>query len=234
VRRGQEIEASCKGKEAIAAFEEDRSQWLALFLKAYQRHLGAQLASAVSEPVEKIAWLHENSSPYSINGDVLRDIFDAYRLLRFDHQYGYAVYKLESTPKEPFWRFLKWPPSVQRAALSGLSSSCFIGALILSALLVCADLFAFSDPVELYLRTAAIVVAIFGAALRTIQEGLGLEGETERYREYRERVSRLYDLFKHTSDEKQRLKLMEEVEIASVQEMQDFLRIHQRARFVLE
>lgn len=233
VRRGREIEASCKGEEAIAAFQENRDHWLAHFLKGYQGHLDSQFESVVNDPLEKVAWLHEYPSPYEQNSDILRDVYDAYELLRFEHQYGYAVYKLESTTNKPFWQFLKWPPNVQRAVLSGVSSSCFIAALILAALLVCADLFASSEYVEVYLRTAAIVVAIIGAALRTIEGGLGLEEEIERYREYREKISRLHDRFKHTPDDQQRLRLMEEVEYASVEEMQDFLRTHHKARFVL-
>jgi len=151
-----------------------RDQWLAHFLKGYQGHLDSQLESAISGPIDKMAWLHDLSSPYDDYTDTLHDIFDAYELLRFDHQYGYALYKLESTTNKPFWQFLKWPPSVQRAALSGISSSCFLGALILSMLLICGDLFAFPDRIEMYLRTAAIVLAIFGTALRTIQEYSGI------------------------------------------------------------
>jgi len=174
VRRGEEIEASCKGEDAVAAFQKVRDQWLAHFLKGYQGHLDSQLESAISGPIDKMAWLHDLSSPYDDYTDTLHDIFDAYELLRFDHQYGYALYKLESTTNKPFWQFLKWPPSVQRAALSGISSSCFLGALILSMLLICGDLFAFPDRIEMYLRTAAIVLAIFGTALRTIQEYSGI------------------------------------------------------------
>ena len=94
VRRGREIEASCRGEKAVATFEEDRDQWMAHFLKGYQGHLDSQLESAVNDPVEKIAWLHDHPSPYGGNSDILRDIFVAYELLRFEHQYGYAVRKV--------------------------------------------------------------------------------------------------------------------------------------------
>jgi hypothetical protein len=233
VRRGSEIEASCKGGDAIIAFQDKREQWMIHFLKEHEGHLDSQLESAVDDPLEKIAWLHEHPSPYNSNSDVLRDVYDAYELLRFEHQYGYAVYKLETTTSKPFWQFLQWPPKVQRAVLSGVSSSCFIAALLLATLLVCADVFGSSEQLETYLRTAAIVVAIIGAALRTIETGLGLDGEIERYREYREKISRLHDRFKNTSDYQQRLRLMEELEYASAEEMQDFLRTHHKTRFVL-
>jgi len=117
--------------------------------------------------------------------------------------------------------------------LSEISSSFFMAALILSALLICESLFASSEIVETYLRTAAIVVALVGAALRTIQEGLGLDAEIDRYREYRQKISRLHDRFMRTTDGQHRLRLMEDLEYASVEEMQDFLRTHQKAKFVL-
>ena len=83
------------------------------------------------------------------------------------------------------------------------------------------------------MRTGAIVIALIGAALRAIQEGLALEKELERYNDYRGRTSQLYDRFKQRTDTKERLNLMEELELASVDEMRGFLRTHYNARFVL-
>lgn len=233
VRRGREIEASCKGQDAVAAFQKEHDRWLAYFLKDHQGKLDSQLESAVNDPVETMAWLHDRPTPYDNGSEILRDIFDAYQLFRFDHQYKYAIHKLESTTEKPFWRFLSWPPAVQRAALSGASGSCFVNALICSVFLVWAHLFGADEQVELYLRTTAIVIALLGVCLRAVQEGLGIEREIDRYKEYRERISLLRDRFKNTSDEKERLHLMEEFEVVSVQEMQDFMRTHQKAKFVL-
>jgi hypothetical protein len=234
VRCGSEVEASCKDDNAIKEFSKKRDTWLHQFLLQYQRQLDSQFETAINDPLEKMAWLHENASPYSDHSEVLQEVFDAYELLRLDHQYGYAVYKLKSTTDEPFWKFLQWPPKIQIAVLSGVSSSLFIAALALSMLLICENLFSHSDHVEVYLRTAAIAVAIIGAALRTIQDGLGLEGEIDRYREYREKIARLLDRFTQNSDDQhRRIHLMDDLEYASVEEMQDFLRTHQKARFVL-
>ena len=233
VRRGREIEASCKGHDAVVAFQKEREKWFAYFLKNHQGKLDGQLESAVNDPVETMAWLHDRSTSYDIGSPTLADIFDAYQLLRFDHQYKYTMYKLESTTDKPFWKFLKWPPAVQRAALSGASGSCFVNALICSVFLVWAHLFGADEQVELYLRTTAIVIALLGVGLRAVQEGLGIEREIDRYQEYRERISLLRDRFKNTSDEKERLHIMEEFEVVSVQEMQDFMRTHQKAKFVL-
>ncbi len=233
VTRGREIEASCRGQDAVAAFQKERARWLAYFLKDYQGNLDSQLESAVNDPVETMAWLHERPTSYDNGSKILRDIFHAYQLFRLDHQYKYAMHKLESTTDRPFWKFLNWPPAVQRATLSGASGSCFINALICSVFLVWAHLFAADEQVVLYLRTAAIIIALLGVSLRAVLEGLGIEGEIDRYQEYRERIWLLRDRFKNTSDEKERLRLMEEFERVSVEEMQEFLRTHQKARFTI-
>ena len=86
---------------------------------------------------------------------------------------------------------------------------------------------------QLYVRTGAITIALIGAALRTIDTGLGLDREIERYNDYRGRTSQLCDRFKHAMDAKERLHLMEEMELASVDEMKGFLRTHHNTRFIL-
>jgi len=49
----------------------------------------------------------------------------------------------------------------------------------MSCILISIDLFNSSESIDLYFRSAAISVAIVGAALRALQGGLWLDGETE-------------------------------------------------------
>lgn len=233
VNRGAEIEASCNGANAIEAFEKRRDQWLAEALRAYRGKRDSQLESVVQDPVENMVWLHVPQTTYSSNSGILREVFDAYAILRIDHQLDYSAHKLESSTNKPLWQFLQWPPRAQLTVISTASSFCFIVALVLAVFLVCVDVLALGETSEPYVRTAAVVVALLGAALRTIQEGLGLHATITRYGEYHERISRIKDRFEAISDEKERLELMRQLECASVVEMQDFLRAHHKARFVL-
>jgi hypothetical protein len=130
----------------------------------------------------------------------------------------------------------------QMEVISAAASFCFLCALFCSAALIYGytlDVLARSSAIgipanaELYLRTTAIAVAILGAALRTIQEGLSPDREIDRYKDYRGRTFQLRERFKQTTDAKERLHLMEELELASVDEMKGFLRTHHNARFVL-
>jgi hypothetical protein len=232
VRHLEQIEASWGDQNAIANFRKERNLWLDDFFMAYEGRLDAQVESLASEPGANGTWLHQPST-YHVHGPVFHDICQAYERLRFDHQYSYAVWKLRKSTDQPFWRFLKWPPTCQLAALSTAASVCFVGALLFSGALVYGHAFGMQEDVELRVRTGAIVVAVIGAALRTLQAGFAPDKEIERYSDYRARTSQLWDRFRRTSDPKEKLRLMEEMEEAAVDEMKGFLRTHYNANFVL-
>src|SRR5258708_4404230 len=231
VLRGQQIEASGESPIAAAKFTQERDRWFDDFVQAHEGKLDAQLETLVSEPGVG-AWLHHPTTAYTNESTILSHLFAAYGRLRFDHQYSYAVYKLRKFTERPVWQFLKWPATRQIALLSGLASVCFVVALSTAAALVYCHAFDLPEGVQIYLRTGAIVVALVGAALRTIQEGLALDQEIERYSDYRGRTFQLRDRFNHSTDIQERLHLMAELELASVDELTGFLRTHHKARFV--
>jgi hypothetical protein len=74
---------------------------------------------------------------------------------------------------------------------------------------------------------------LIGLALRTIQEGLAPDKEIERYKDYLAMTSQLRDRFQQSTASKERLHLMEEMELVSVDEMKEFLRVHHNAKFLL-
>jgi hypothetical protein len=100
--------------------------------------------------------------------------------------------------------------------LSGLAAACFVGALICSAVLVYCHAVGAPERVELSVRTGALVIPLVGAALRTIQGGLALDQEIERYSDYRGRTFQLRDRFNNSADAKERFHLMAELELAAV------------------
>lgn len=181
--------------------------------------------------MEKFAWLHEHVTSFSPNSRAFSDISDAYEILRFDKQYGYALAKLKTTTSEPFWRFLKWPLLLQRALISGASSACFAAALVCSAILIVGYETGLDETWEIRVRTLAISVTVIGVALRAVFDGLGLDSEIDRYREYRSKTALLWDRFRRSLDPDERLRLMMEFEYTSVEEMRDFLRTQLKAKF---
>jgi hypothetical protein len=233
VRRGQQVEASCQSPEAARKFIELRDLWFEKFLKEHEGKLDAQLESFAKQHDQPAIWLHDMATPYANNDTRLDQVFAVYRQLRFEHQYRYAVYKLRTSTDLPFFKFLRWPEVLQRNALSGISSACFACAIVCSLILVYGHAFGLSDVIVVKVGALALTVALIGAALRAIEEGLGLDREIERYCDYRGRTFQLRERFDNTVDRQTRLHLMEELEIASVDEMKRFLGSHYNASFTL-
>ena len=135
------------------------------------------------------------SKPTDGFGSTIRTMFGS----RSPEKYNYAVYKLRKSTDRPAWQFLKSPADRQIVVLSDLASASFVLALVSSTVLVYCDALGGREEVELYVRTEAIVVALIGAALRTVQLGLALDQEIERYSDYRGRTFHLRDRFNHSA-----------------------------------
>lgn len=233
LRRGREIDASIVGTKAAAEFRNKRARWLDEFLRAHEGQLDSKLQSLTSELGDADIWLHNSPTTYADKSKALSYVFQAYEQLRLDHQYSYALHKLRISNDTPIWRFLEWPAIRQASTLSALASVTLSAALVCSAVLIYIHAFRTGDQLEPTLRMGAIVAALVGLALRTLQEGLAPEEEIERYNDYRARIAQLRERFQETKDQNQRLRIMEDLERAAFDELRGFLRTHRRARFLL-
>ena len=241
VRRATAVEASCQSG-GQGDFVRHRDVWFNDFLKSYEGRQASKLNDLTNENAGRETWLHELTSEYSRNSVAFPPLCKAFKRLRFDHQVSYANYKLRTTRTEPLFCFTKWPAVHQMKVLSISAGFCFVCAAMCSIILICSYATevlgngqnpGFSPTTRHYVRTAAIAIALIGAALRTIQEGLAPDKEIERYEDYKSRTIQLRDRFVEATDFKKRLHLMEEIEHATVDEMKGFLRTHHKATFVL-
>jgi hypothetical protein len=232
VRQGALVETSCESEQGLQEFDRQREIAFDNFLSKHERHLDVELQLLTEEPDYGV-WLHSRSTSYTDSKTILEEVFKAYRALRIDHQTGYAVYKLLTSTRKPISDFLKWPPLCQKAVLAGAATFCFVAALICSAGLGYCNLVHVNAEVELGIGLVAICIAIIGASLRAVQDGLALEKTIERYKDYRSRLFQISDRFHQAVDARERLHLMEDLEIASVDEMKGFLRAHYGARFLV-
>lgn len=233
VRKGREIERLLTQATETAAetFKNERKKWFDNFLHEYEGKLGSRMDSLASDPDFSSDWLHNPTS--LTDGSVFDDVVEVYSRLRFNHQYDYSTYKLSASTDRPFWLFLKWPLLRQSAAIRTAVSFCFVAAFLCSVAVITNRYFAIRPSLNPYLGSATLVVAILGVALRTIQEGLGIAKDIERYRDYRGKVRRLFLCFEETTDQHKKLRLMEEMELAGVDELRGFLRAHSEAAFIL-
>jgi len=235
VRRGQEIEMSLidRSPATLETFRKQRKTWFDDFLHEYEGKLGSRMDSLANDPDFSSDWLHQPATNFGSAGVVFDDVVEAYRRLRFNHQYDYSTYKLSASTDRPPWQFLKWPLLRQESAIRLAVSFCFVTALLCSVAVILNHSFAVQPDLDRYMGSATLVIAIVGIAFRAIQEGLGISKDIERYRDYRGKVRRLLLCFEESTDRAKRLRLMEEMELAVVDELRGFLRTHREAIFAL-
>jgi hypothetical protein len=235
VRKSSEVEASLNkaNANAQADFRKKREQWFSDFLHDFEGKLYSRMLALVDDANYSGDWLHNPATIFNHNSPVLPTIFDAYKRLRFSHQYDYATHKLSDAKDNPFWQFLKWPPLRQESAIRGVVSFCFVTALLCSIGVILNREFDIKPAAAPYLDSLTLAIAIVGVALRTLQDGLGITKDLERYRDYRGKVNRLQIYFDQSTDPEKKVRLMEEMELTAVDEMKGFLRTHREGAFLL-
>jgi hypothetical protein len=235
LRKGREVEALLdqSAPQALEAYKSIRKKWFDGFLHDFGGKLDSRMHMLMKDPEFSGDWLHHPVTNYSGNGHALRYVFEAYRHLRFNHQYDYATHKLSNSTEHPPWAFLKWPLVRQESAIRVCGSFCLVAALICSVCVITNRYFEIKPDLGPCLASVALSLAICGVALRTVLEGLGIGEDIERYEDYRGKVRRLLLYFEDSSGHQEKLKLMEDMELAVVDELRGFLRTHQKATFVL-
>jgi hypothetical protein len=172
---------------------------------------------------------------------------EAYKALRIDHQIDYATYKLRNDAS----LFSKFPKR-QVAVFAIVALLCVTG-LIFTHVVVAGDVaYRFvahavagaytvadlqtpqSEAILPWMHVSGLWLAIVALALRTLQEGLDPGREVERYRHYRSAMLALKKRFNSAgNDVKKALEVATGCEHASTNEMCNFLRAGNEARFVM-
>jgi len=233
VRKGHEVEvALADSASAVDAFRKLRQTWFSDFLHEYGGKLDSRMDSLANDPDFSADWLHRPTD-FRFSDDIFNDLTEAYRRLRFSHQYDYSTYKLSTSIDDPPWHFLKWPLLRQQSTIQTAVSLCFVTAFLSSIAVILTRYFGLSRDVDVFLSCVTLVIAVLGIAFRTVQEGLAISKDIERYRDYRGKVRRLLLCFEETEDRSKKLRLMEELELAAVDELRGFLRAHREAGFAL-
>jgi len=235
VFRLPEILASLKDADAKTRFRDERELWFESFAGRMVGKLDSVLASAIREDDGFDPWLHNRFRPkepvVAPDSTDLNPLFEAYRELRILHQLGYADYKLQ----DDLGKFSAFPRT-QLAVLSGAAFVCIILLLVLHVGLLVGAIF--PGPVKTILHSPEIIVTIIWVALaalatRAVEQGLQPEREIERYQRYRSAVRVILGRFDEASSQAAKVKIMCEMELLAVQEMQNFLITGERSRFVM-
>ncbi len=204
-----------------------RDKWLARFLLDYEAQLPGRLQDVLADEEEEDIWILCEEVPERavVGSKMLDEYFSAYRVLRINHQIGYASYKLRLDRL----RF----PIPQYRLLKEVSLICIL--IVFAIHLAISISYMLSGKVMNgeELHVAVIWTAIIALTARTLEEGLQPTREAERYTHYKAGLGRLLYHFDHAPDLAARFRVMMEVERMVYGEMRGFLKTNDESKFVL-
>ena len=154
------------------------------------------------------------------NTEAQKQLHEAFRVLRIDHQLEFMVYKLSEDDKT-FLGFSLDALVQITDQLAGLTLFLALGCSI----------------VQLYrpfswAPFAAVTLALAGVAVRTWRDGLALGEEKERYQETLNRLERLRAIWDRATHNDERSVVHRELERTALEEMRSFIRAHGTAQFL--
>lgn len=152
--------------------------------------------------------------------EVRRELLEAYRELRLDHQLNYAVYKVSDEDRTILGRSGR---SLQKMGqvIAGASLG---GALLLS----CGAIV----QAKVELGAWALLLTVVGIAVRAWRDGLALDEEQERYEDTAQQLMTIKARWEESAEDSAKLRLAEQIEELMRLELRSFLRAHYRAQFL--
>lgn len=219
------ILASLKGGYEQQHFMTTRQIRLIEFKSRFLQHIEAELNSLLPWGGGSNIWI--DRPPLEVDESQLtalpEEFFDAYRTVRILHQRQYAEWKLRSA-RLPNLRTLAaalWYGSVS-AALVLIATECSIVFGFLHS----------GATAPKWPHWLGVTCAVIALGMRTLEEGLQPRRELERYQSYRSRVGDTLDRF-DSGSRREKFEAMIDLEQLSFEEMRDFIRTSQEARFIM-
>jgi len=218
------LEASRSGD--WGAFTAKRGAFLEKFKKEVIERKSS-LFTAMVEGDEQDVWLIPPSEPPVSGVDIDHELFRAYRYFRIERQIRFTDYKLNSGRK-----LFSSLPRDQSANLGLAAMLCVMGLVILHILIALGAIRGLTEYLYI-LHLAAIWFAILALSIRTLEEGLRPGREVERYRAYRSALRSIERRFNEAPTVEARYRTMTALETLTFDEMVNFLKSNNEARFVM-
>lgn len=219
----------------VQAYRQTRREaWLNSIKQSLEKRADSKLEAILGPDAKMELWIHDGRkpncvSPAGFDGDAL---FRAYGKLRFQAQLDYANHKLRKHDWE--WHFRKMSLAQQRRVLSVAWIAPFVLLIAVHVIIVAAHMFSWgSHELSAWLHICAIWLALVALGARTIEHGLAIAREIERYEDYRASTRDLRARFDAASSNSERLVVMSTMETHAFEEMRNFLRAHHEASFTL-
>jgi hypothetical protein len=231
VANARAIAHAASHPEAMPGVLAAREAAFAEFRHRHEGQLPAELSAVIADEAEDRAWTVAGAAapPARTRTADFRPLWDAYRLLRIDHQLGYADYQLRGGSALGF-KALRQKAQLLTFATFG-AIALVLGLHILEGLGIVFQNKALAGSTVTLLATW---LALGSLGVRALEEGLKPKREIERYRRYRAKLAVLRARFDAAGDDDEaRIAAMREVEAVSYAEMREFIAVNEEAAFVL-
>lgn len=187
----------------------------------------SSLFTAIVEGDEQDVWLIQPAGLPISGIDLDHELFKAYRYFRIERQIRFTDYKLNSGRK-----LFSALPRDQSANLGLAAMLCVAGLVTLHILIALGAGFRATEYLYAF-HLAAIWFAILALSIRTLEEGLRPGREVERYRAYRSALRSIERRFNDATTVETRYRAMTALETLTFDEMVNFLKSNNEARFVM-
>jgi hypothetical protein len=233
VCRLPEILASLQDEKSKSDFVMERQIWLETFKARYLNKVNAAFVEMVTKDNVGMEWLHDGGQEVTKirESRLLGPLFKAYRELRILHQISYTNYKLQDDHK-----ILSAMPGRQAQIFAQFS---LIAIVILFAIHGGVLLNAFfpgsvwAGSTSELISVIIIWIALAALAMRALEQGLQPDREFERYQHYRSALRAVLERFDRADFCADKVRIMQEMERLSFDELRDFLVTNNRSHFVL-
>ena len=152
--------------------------------------------------------------------------FEALRELRLQHQHDFVGYQLLA-----YWTLRPKSPLQMARLLSGIGAFCAL--LLLNLGVVGLVLDAATGRLAQFTHAGMVGLAIIALAARTLEEGLQVHSEVNRYRTYDAVLRRMLQRYRLAGSNDERRAVLVELEEFSFDEMIGQLKSHRDARFLM-
>lgn len=232
----------CAKQSAREIYKAKRAEWWSEFQNEFRGRIGPMFDNVIDFS-DRDGWRHRRRKLHDIEGDrlELEPLFEAYRLLRLQHQYKYARYKLQDDHKIFLSSFPRQQAAVLRAVGTwGIGALFTIHILVIGFMIIFATLVGgvdvFAEIFSLWsglLNSAIILIPIVILATHAFENGLLPEWEVDRYEKYQAATAAALEQYDVSNTQAEKIIAMLRMEQLAFEEMRDFLRANNRAIFMM-
>jgi hypothetical protein len=244
------IAASLGSADGRRQYEAARNGWLRTLEDNFTNKDTGRLRNLLDPkeqpPIWQVPGAADHVDPVVPKGIDLAPIFNAYEILRFNEQEGYAEHMLrkENRPRSAcevrkrrsLWGWypgVALPLLVKRKVLDVVWTAGIAVLVAMHASILVANVTGWQALDAPWPHVVVVLFGLLAIGARTLAEGFALTREIERYEEYRAAVMALKRAFRHAGTDRERVRVMVEMEKTAFEEMRMFLRSNEEATFVM-